>query len=93
MIEHTPHRSGACPGWPCYAVPRPEAAARLQALLQPGPGGVQPHPRPPAETADALARPTRARRLTTRLRPHRRAGARIPAQAVAVLVTEAAPGR
>lgn len=92
VIERSPHRSGACPGWPCYAQPRPEADARLEALLRPAPGSAKLHVRPPAEPTSA-AWPPRPRRLT-RLCPHCRPGARIPAQAVAVvLVTGAAPAR
>ncbi len=93
VIERNPHRSGACPGWPCYAAPRPEADARLEALLQPGPDSARPTFRPPAEPAAAPPRQPGPRRLTP-LRPHRSPGTRMPAQAVAaVLVTEAAPGR
>ncbi|MFF1908228.1 hypothetical protein [Kitasatospora sp. NPDC058218] len=96
VVERTPYRSGACPGWPCHAHPRPEAQSRLDALLQPGPDTTWPStaqlPRLPAPTTTRV-RPTRTRRLAA-LRPRRLPAARIPVQAVAaVLVAEVASGR
>ncbi|WP_327072091.1 hypothetical protein OG196_42835 [Kitasatospora purpeofusca] len=96
LVELIPQRPGSCPGWPCHARPRPEATARLDALLHPGQPDVAPlDARPPVRFAtSAEFPPAHAPRGLARLRPRRRPAARIPVQAVAaVLVTEAASGR
>ncbi|MFB7675299.1 hypothetical protein ACFC26_28200 [Kitasatospora purpeofusca] len=96
LVELIPQRPGSCPGWPCHARPRPEAAARLEALLHPGlPDAAPLNARPPVRSAtSAELPPAHPSRRLARLRPRRRPAARIPVQAVAaVLVTEATSGR
>ncbi|MGW2543154.1 hypothetical protein ACWC5I_20330 [Kitasatospora sp. NPDC001574] len=92
LVELIPQRPGSCPGWPCHAQPRPEAAARLEALLHPGhPATAPDNARPPATPAGPA--PARTPRHPARLRPRRRPAVRLPVQAAAATVTEAASSR
>lgn len=69
IIERTPLRSGACPGWPCHAATRPDATDHLEALLQPGPDAVPPWVSPSASPPGAAVSPPR-RPEASRARSH-----------------------